>query len=841
MKKFYLFVFIILSGLYADAQIISFSGSSMFKYRLTQANTNNTIAKNSAGEYFKVDANSDGEIQVSEALNVVELNLNGYSAAIGNSLNGINYFTNLVRLDCHYNTITSLDITNLVNLIELDCSENNLTSLILSPINQISKLDCSDNQLTSIDTAILTNLTELNCSENLFTYLSFGYLPNLTKLQISSLPNLTTSLNLSTLPNLTFLDAGLIGLTTIDISSLTQLKNFGFFGNSATSFDFSNNPNLEELYLGGNLLTSINLSNLSQLKYLNIENNNLTALDLSNNPLLQGLFCSHNQIASLDLSNKQSLSQLYCSHNQLTVLDTTDCRSLWSLNVGYNQLVYLNLKNGSNEYVDVQSNPNLDFICTDEYDSNSYYYLYNNGYNFNTYCSFVPGGVFYTVSGNQKYDADNNGCNIDDLVFPNLNYAYTNGFISANYIADDSGNFTIPFQAGQFSIIPVLENPSYFSVSPPNISVSFPEDASPYSQSFCITPNGLHNDLEVTIIPIDGARPGFDANYIIVYKNKGTSMQSGNITLSFEDGLMDLVSSNPVPNSQSFDLLSWGYTSLQPFETRVIEVKMNVNSPMETPPVNIGDQLDFTVTINPLTGDEFLPDNIKSLKQIVVGSFDPNDKTCLEGNIVGPEMIGQYVHYVIRFENTGTYLAENIVVRDIINSSKFDINSLVPINSSHSFITRIEGSKVEFIFENIQLPFDDANNDGYIAFKIKIKPTLVIGDTFTNNANIYFDYNYPIVTNTASTTIEALENRDFEFSNYFSLFPNPANEFLNIKAKETITLKSIAIYNLLGQMVFVFPNANQVDRIDISNLKYGSYFIKLVTDEGTATTKFIKK
>ena len=251
--------------------------------------------------------------------------------------------------------------------------------------------------------------------------------------------------------------------------------------------------------------------------------------------------------------------------------------------------------------------------------------------------------------------------------------------------------------------------------------------------------------------------------------------------------------------------------------------------------------MDFTVTINPLTGDEFLPDNIKSLKQIVVGSFDPNDKTCLEGNIVGPEMIGQYVHYVIRFENTGTYLAENIVVRDIINSSKFDINSLVPINSSHSFITRIEGSKVEFIFENIQLPFDDANNDGYIAFKIKIKPTLVIGDTFTNNANIYFDYNYPIVTNTASTTIEALENRDFEFSNYFSLFPNPANEFLNIKAKETITLKSIAIYNLLGQMVFVFPNANQVDRIDISNLKYGSYFIKLVTDEGTATTKFIKK
>ncbi len=58
-------------------------------------------------------------------------------------------------------------------------------------------------------------------------------------------------------------------------------------------------------------------------------------------------------------------------------------------------------------------------------------------------------------------------------------------------------------------------------------------------------------------------------------------------------------------------------------------------------------------------------------------------------------------------------------------------------------------NKVEFIFENINLPFDDANNDGFVAFKIKTKSSLVLGDTFSNSANIYFDYNFPIVTNTA--------------------------------------------------------------------------------------------
>ena len=69
----------------------------------------------------------------------------------------------------------------------------------------------------------------------------------------------------------------------------------------------------------------------------------------------------------------------------------------------------------------------------------------------------------------------------------------------------------------------------------------------------------------------------------------------------------------------------------------------------------------------------------------------------------------------------------------MIDLSKFDISTLIPTDASHSYITKIsEGNKVEFIFENINLPFEDANNDGYIAFKIKTKPTLVVGDSFEN-------------------------------------------------------------------------------------------------------------
>jgi hypothetical protein len=204
-------------------------------------------------------------------------------------------------------------------------------------------------------------------------------------------------------------------------------------------------------------------------------------------------------------------------------------------------------------------------------------------------------------------------------------------------------------------------------------------------------------------------------------------------------------------------------------------------------------------------------------------------------------MVGQYVHYVIRFENTGTANAQNIVIKDIIDTAKFDISTLIPITGSHPFTTRItETNKVEFIFENISLPFDDANNDGYVAFKIKTKPTLAVGNTFSNTASIYFDYNFPVVTNTATTTIQLLGTPDFEFSEYFTLYPNPTKSVLNIHAKEAAVIRSITIYNVLGQLVLAVPNAESLSTVDVSNLKPGNYFIKITSDKGSSSAKFIK-
>src|SRR5690606_6326743 len=117
-------------------------------------------------------------------------------------------------------------------------------------------------------------------------------------------------------------------------------------------------------------------------------------------------------------------------------------------------------------------------------------------------------------------------------------------------------------------------------------------------------------------------------------------------------------------------LLSYNFSDLNPFETQTIYLNFDINAPTDTPPVNIGDILPFSSEIN-IAEDEIPNDNIFELNQEVIGSYDPNDIICLQGESVSPEMIGEELHYRIRFENTGNYPAERIVVAMPVNPEDY--------------------------------------------------------------------------------------------------------------------------------------------------------------------------
>lgn len=448
---------------------------------------------------------------------------------------------------------------------------------------------------------------------------------------------------------------------------------------------------------------------------------------------------------------------------------------------------------------------------------------------------------YYFIQGTNRFDGNSNGCQPDDIGFPNLNFQVTSSTTDFSYITNNSGGYNIGVAVGDYTLTPVLQNPSYFSVAPSSITVSFPSQVSPLAQNFCISPIGNHPDLEITILPLTVARPGLDSRYKIVYTNKGNQIQSGTVILNFDDSFTDLVNSVPSPTTQAANTLNWNFTNMQPLETKEIVVTLNLNTPTETPALNEGSILDFNAMVTSLLTDETPEDNSAILHHTVVNSFDPNDKTCLEGGLISLEKVGDYVHYMIRFENTGTYLAQNVSVVDFIDTSKYDINSLRPISGSHPFITKIsDGNKAEFYFKDINLPFADAVNDGYVAFKIKTLANLQQGDSFSNSASIYFDYNYPIYTEPVTTFIQTLGTQEFESKRYVTIYPNPTSGLLQIYREENITISLIAIYNTLGQLVMTMPNMQNVSSIEVSSLRSGNYFIQIYSNKGIVTSKFIK-
>jgi hypothetical protein len=67
---------------------------------------------------------------------------------------------------------------------------------------------------------------------------------------------------------------------------------------------------------------------------------------------------------------------------------------------------------------------------------------------------------------------------------------------------------------------------------------------------------------------------------------------------------------------------------LLPLETRFIDVFFNINTP---PTVNNNENLPFTVTINPISGDANTTNNTFLLNQTTIGSYDPNDAAILQG------------------------------------------------------------------------------------------------------------------------------------------------------------------------------------------------------------------
>ncbi len=728
---------------------------------------------------------------------------------------------------CSNNEITDLNFGELINLEKVFINDNKLSTINLEKLTKLEILQCSNNLLKSLNFNGLVNLRGIDCSHNQLTFLDVKKIKGLSTLVCNN--NSLVSLDINGLSELIELYCSNNKMTTLNMEGLLNLTHLHCQLNELKSILVNESLNLESLDCSNNLLTTLLVNKLNKLVNLNCSFNSLSLLNVQGASLLFVLDCSNNSITSLNLSGCKVLANIYCNNNLLSFLDASENENGYSLNCNNNNLLYLICNNFYE--LEFNFNPNLAYICCKknriEHVRNLAILYGLSIIEINTYCSFTPGGKFYTLHGKTTYDDNNNGCDVQDIKWPYTKYKISNNNIPGSFISNSTGRYSIPLQEGNHTITPILENPSYFDVTPSSFTITFPSTTDTITQDFCITPKGVFRQTNITIIPLTPpARPGFDASYKIVWENVGNQLESGTLNFTFDETLLDYISFTQTADQIADGIIKWNFTNLLPFEKREITVTLKVNRPTDTPAVNAGDKLYLTASIL---------DKIFILENTVVGSYDPNDKTCLQGDRVKPDMVGDYVDYLIRFENTGNFAAENVVVKDIIDTKTFNVSTLKITDASHEVYTRIEGNKVEFIFENINLPFDDANNDGYIAFKIKTLPSLVLGDSLKNLADIYFDYNFPIRTNEAQTTV-AFPVFTKDITSEVNIYPNPVSEILYLDTVENWT--KAEIFDITGRIMRSASLNGQ--SMDVSELESGTYFIRLKDGAKVGLVKFVK-
>jgi uncharacterized repeat protein (TIGR01451 family) len=366
-----------------------------------------------------------------------------------------------------------------------------------------------------------------------------------------------------------------------------------------------------------------------------------------------------------------------------------------------------------------------------------------------SYANTIKGTVFFDTNSNGVKDAG------EENYSAGIIKTQKNGFsLSA---IPYNGVFNLDVDTGSFSTTFQPSSP-YYTVVPTTHTSNFNTYYNVDSIGFAVQTIPNKQDLLISLSAVTPARPGFEVQYRIRYNNLGTvTVPSGTVQLA-ADPKFSYVSATPAAAIVNGNTLTWNYTNLKSADTATILVTLRLGAP---PAVNNGDTVRSVVVINPVTNDQTPADDTAVLKQVVVGSFDPNDKTEANAGVITPGQVnnGEYLHYLIRFQNTGTDTAFNITVRDTLES-RLDRSSLQMLSASHPYQLNIKnGNELTWQFTGIRLPYtgiDEPASHGYIEYRIKPLATVKEGDTIKNTAGIYFDFNLPVATNMSKTVVMVL-------------------------------------------------------------------------------------
>ena len=242
-----------------------------------------------AGEW---DKNQDKYFSPSEIANAKWISCDNKEIS---NLKGIEFFTNIWLLECYYNNLTTIDLSNNKKLSYINCHHNKLEELDVSGLPLLKTFYCGHNALPSIDVSKNEKLEDFDCQDNHLDTLDVSQNKELVKL-----------------------GCGSNNLTELDVSENKKLKTLGFYDNKLRNLNLGNQTELEWLSCGKNPLSVLDVSANTKLETLLVPETNLTELNVSANTKLKVLNVSNTNLTSLDATNNTALATFIgkdCSYN----------------------------------------------------------------------------------------------------------------------------------------------------------------------------------------------------------------------------------------------------------------------------------------------------------------------------------------------------------------------------------------------------------------------------------------------------------------------------------------------------------------------------------------------
>ena len=464
--------------------------------------------------------------------------------------------------------------------------------------------------------------------------------------------------------------------------------------------------------------------------------------------------------------------------------------------------------------------------------------IYNNASGCNSIEEIISKcTVFFShVSGQMYGDLDcNNIFDGSDAYAPNVFVTKSNGMPLA--ATNSGGEYVALLAVGTTSTISV-NAPLGYTAQPDTFRIVTNDTLTAYTgYDFILCPDSLFKDASLSVVAVNLPRSGFTNAYHVCYQNTGTLPTNATLALTFSDEAAAYLSIEDANGGIVIDSsIVWSLTDVPVFGQACFTV---VISFLPTTPLG---SLLTTKAIIFIESDD-IADTFEDIQRMV-GSYDPNDKSVSPTEIDVETAEGpQRLTYTVRFQNTGTFPATFVEVLDTLEAN-LDIKTLQLLSASHAYrLTVLDDHILKFRFDNINLPdstSDEAGSHGYIMFSIETVSGLQLGNAVNNSAAIYFDYNVPVITNTATSTF-VTSSPSGKYVLQLRVLPNPTHSTTTVFFEGGNSTK-IQLINTLGSIVqqHEVSGSNSLT-LDVSALPSGVYFIRVRRGTGMGVAKLVKE